>query len=435
MPSRLRARLSAPVDAASLGALRALFGALMLAGVVRFAARGWIDSLYLRPTRFFPFVGFAWVRPLPPGWMYALFALMGAAALGLCLGWRTRASALTFALAFTYVELIDKTNYLNHYYLVSLLAFLLAALPSGAALSLDARRDPRPAVVPAWTVWLLRAQLGLVYFFAGVAKLNPDWLLRAEPVRTWLLARADLPLLGSLFRYRATAFAFSYAGAAFDLGVAFALCHRRARPWAYAAVVAFHLVTGALFRIGIFPWVMIACTTIFFDPAWPRRWVGAVSPAPDVERSSTRRLAPGLPLAAAWLAVQALLPLRFTLYPGEVLWTEQGFRLAWRVMLTEKSGDVEFRVRDLRTGQRWTVLPSEFLTPLQARAMVGVPDMIVQAAGMVRDDFARRGHPGVEVRVDAFASLNGRPARRIVDPDVDLGRARDSFAPKPWIRP
>jgi hypothetical protein len=142
-----------------------------------------------------------------------------------------------------------------------------------------------------------------------------------------------------------------------------------------------------------------------------------------------------LPLAALFLAVQALLPFRHLLYPGDTLWTEQGFRLSWRVMLTEKSGDVEFRVLDPRSGRRWTVQPTEFLTPWQARMMAQTPDMIVQAAGMVRDDFARRGYPGVVVTAEAFASLNGRPARRIVDPAVDLGRERDSLAPKPWITP
>ncbi|MDB4932601.1 MAG: hypothetical protein JWM10_5085 [Myxococcaceae bacterium] len=133
--------------------------------------------------------------------------------------------------------------------------------------------------------------------------------------------------------------------------------------------------------------------------------------------------------------MQLVLPWRHLLYPGDVCWNEQGFRLAWHVMLVEKSGDVEFRVRDPRTGQRWTVSPRDFLTPLQARMMAPVPDMIVQAAGMVRDDFARRGHPGVVVTAEAFASLNGRPARRLVDPRVDLGRERDSLAPKPWITP
>lgn len=429
----LRARLDEPVDIASLAAFRALFGAMMLASVARFAARGWIAELYVAPARHFPYLGFAWVRALPGAGMYAVFALMSAAALGLALGWRTRWSAAAFFALFTYVELIDKALYLNHYYLVSILAAWLVVLPAGGALSLDVRRDPSlaRATTPRWTVWLLRAQLGMVYFFAGVAKLRPDWLLRAEPLHTWLLARADLPLIGPLLRYRATAFAFSYAGALFDLTAAFALCHRRARPYAYAAVVAFHLLTWSLFNIGVFPWVMIVCTTVFFEPSWPRRWVG---PAPAW---ATHATLPSWvkPLVAAHLAVQLLLPQRRLLYPGDATWTEQGFRLAWHVMLVEKSGDVTFRVVEPSTGRQWTVHPEAFLTPLQARTMSTVPDMIAQAAVMVRDDFARRGHPSVAVYADAYASINGRPSRRLVDPAVDLGRVGDSLGPKPWILP
>ncbi len=140
-------------------------------------------------------------------------------------------------------------------------------------------------------------------------------------------------------------------------------------------------------------------------------------------------------VAGVHLAVQLALPQRRLLYPGDALWTEQGFRLAWHVMLVEKTGDVTFRVVEPSTGRRWTVHPEEFLTPLQARMMAPVPDMIAQAAEMVRDDFARRGHPDVAVYADAFVSINGRPSRRIVDPGVDLGREGDSLGPKPWILP
>ncbi|MEZ4408382.1 MAG: HTTM domain-containing protein [Polyangiales bacterium] len=142
----------------------------------------------------------------------------------------------------------------------------------------------------------------------------------------------------------------------------------------------------------------------------------------------------GEALAAAHLAVQLLLPQRRLLYPGDATWTEQGFRLAWHVMLVEKSGDVSFRVVESSTGRRWTVHRG-VLTPMQARTMSTVPDMIAQAATMVRDDFARRGHPSVAVYADAFVSINGRPSRRIVDPSVDLGRVGDSLGPKPWILP
>ena len=45
------------------------------------------------------------------------------------------------------------------------------------------------------------------------------------------------------------------------------------------------------------------------------------------------------------------------------------------------------------------------------------PDLILQLAHHIARDFAADGHPGVEVRADARASLNGRPRR-------DPGRSR-----------
>src|SRR5688500_18895254 len=139
MATELRARLNRPVPALGLAAFRALFGALMFVSVVRFAAKGWIDELLVAPAFHFTYLGFDWLQPLPAPFMHAVFALMGVSALAVCVGAFTRLSALVFFLTFTYAELIDKATYLNHYYFVSLLAFLLIFLPSNTVASVDAR--------------------------------------------------------------------------------------------------------------------------------------------------------------------------------------------------------------------------------------------------------------------------------------------------------
>src|SRR5688572_7008054 len=183
-------RLKAPVDGAGLAAFRVLFGAVLVFSVVRFAAYGWIDELLVAPTYHFTYYGFDWVRPWPGAGMYVHFALMGLAALGILLGAWTRLSAALFFVTFTYVELIDKATYLNHYYFVSLVTLLLVFVPVARVWSLDAwrraRRGLEPEPVQLWCYALLRAQLAIVYFFAGFAKLNSDWLLRGEPMQTWL---------------------------------------------------------------------------------------------------------------------------------------------------------------------------------------------------------------------------------------------------------
>lgn len=434
-------RANAPRDGAGLGAFRALLGALLCLSVARFWAYGWIDEIYLRPKFHFTYFGFGWVRPLPPLAMYAHFGVMALAALCLCVGLASRLSAFVFFLTFTYAELIEKASYLNHYYFVSLVTLLLATMPCGAALSLDAwrrrRRGAAPRVARAWCYGLLRAQLALLYLFAGYAKLNRDWLLAAEPLGTWLALHADVPWIGPVLGSRAAAYFASYAGAAFDLSIPFWLSWRRSRPWAYAVGLVFHVSVWLLFPIGVFSWVMIVSTTIFFDPGWPRRWLRLPPQGPAAAASGAQgRLRRGsFGVAGAYLLLQILIPLRFVLYPGDVNWHEQGFRFAWRVMLVEKAGQVEFTVLSGADDRRYVVYPRELLTPLQYKMMSTQPDMIQQFARHVRQTFEAQDHERVRVYADAWASLNGRPRQRLIDPTVDLASEPWSLWPKRWIVP
>src|SRR5262249_9978442 len=156
------------------------------------------------------------------------------------------------------------------------------------------------AAVPAWTVWLLRFQLGVVYVFGAVAKLNPDWLLHAQPLRIWLGANADLPIIGYWVEQPWLAYACAYAGLLFAACVVPVLVGRRTRSAAFAAVIAFHVLTALLFPIGMFPWIMMALTPVFFDPSWPRRcWPARDDqPTPILGRELTLRRRWGVALLA-----------------------------------------------------------------------------------------------------------------------------------------
>src|SRR5262249_14954286 len=113
-------------------------------------------------------------------------------------------------------------------------------------------------------------QIGLVYTCAGLAKAQPDWLLHAQPLRIWLNARTELPVLGQLFAQPWAAPAMSWAGFLFDATIAGWLLLRRTRPWAFCAVIAFHVLTRTLFPIGMFPVIMVLGALVFFEPDWPR---------------------------------------------------------------------------------------------------------------------------------------------------------------------
>lgn len=452
MIERIRQRLFEGVDPASLVVFRVVYGVMAAVSAARFFWYGWVDRFFYRRQVFFHFPGFEWVQPLPYPGMHVLFAALVVAGLGVAVGAYYRLCLGIFVAGFTYVGLIDTTNYLNHYWFFRFVGFLMLFMPLAAAGSVDAARREEEGrdlseAAPAWPVWTLRLQLGLVYFFAGVAKLQWDWLVRGQPLEIWLAARTHLPVVGPYLAADWLPHAMAVGGALFDLTIAFFLFSRRARPYAYAAVVGFHTATGLLFNIGMFPVIMIALTPIFFSPDWPRRvfpagwleWCGLGKGSPgDVSEAAVptggarrrRWIFAGL---AVWFAVQIAVPLRHFAYPGDVSWTQEGFRFAWRVKIAERGGSLTFRVRNPETGDREVVHPSRYLTRRQTELASAEPTKILQLAHHIASDFRERGWKDIEVRADAFVSLNGRRARRIVDPEVDLADRPRTLAPKSWI--
>ncbi len=429
-----------PVSADSVAAFRIGYGLLVAYSSVRFLAKGWVDALYLEPQHHLTYRWFDWVQPLPAPFMQLHVVALAILGVGIAAGYRHRLATALFLIGFSYTELLEASLYLNHYWFITLTGFLLLLLPVHHHWSLDAAagRVSSHRYVAAGVVWALRAQLAVVYCFAGVAKLNPDWLLRAQPMRLWLADRTHLPLIGPLLDEPVVAYLASWAGAAFDCSIVAWLLWRKTRPYAYMVLVLFHLATAALFQIGIFPWVMICCSLIFFQPSWPRRLAGArqvvsrsTSRRWEVTRPATSRLA--VALLAVLALVQLVLPLRHYAIAGNVRWTEEGYYFAWRVMLTEKAGHVDYQVTDPATGYSWTVDPQLVLTDWQVTHAATRPDLIQTTAYLISDYYRRHGIPAVQVRADAWTSINGYPARPLVDPTIDLVAYRRGQLPAGWI--
>jgi len=573
----------AGVDIASLSAFRILFGLLMAAAMVRFISKGWVRQLYVEPSFHFSYPGFAWVQPWPSFWMHAHFVALAALALGVACGFFYRTCITLFFLGFTYVELIDQTAYLNHYYFISLISGLMIFLPANRAWSIDALRKPeiRLETAPAWTLNLLRFQVAVVYFFAGLAKINADWLLHAQPLRIWLPARSDLMFFGPWLNEVWIAYAASWFGAIFDLSIVFFLLNKRTRRPAYAFVVLFHVATWLLFNIGMFPWIMIVSATLLFADDWPRVWLArfrslasrrfkpswlanrqkpkpcneknirdplsrgerspnhaldesldgelissagdflaghepasgartflSASPTP-VTRGADRNvrapihgqlagapvcdrlLTPANPKAVRkpalrfmprecdlfhsiasnknragieppthafirplceggefswhrqphfrgmltlWLVglyviVQLALPLRSYFFSEPPAWTGAGFNCAWRVMLVEKSGYAEFRAFDPATGLRWKLPAREYLTRRQEMMMAQDPYLVRAMARRMAADLRECGYPHIRIQADSFATLNGRPSQRLINPEFNLAGAGHAWVP------
>ena len=431
-----------PVSIAPLVTFRITFGLLMFFSTLRFWWRGWVDSVYISPSFHFTYWGFEWVHPFGKTGMYIVFTIIALSALLITIGLAYRVAAILFFISFTYVELIDVTTYLNHYYFVSLVAFLMIWLPANRLYSMDVLLRPqlRRTYVPAWTVGILRFQVGIVYFFAGLAKLNTDWLINAEPMKTWLPAKSHIPVVGQWMYKEWVAYLFSWFGALYDLFIVFFLLNRRTRPWAYCLVLIFHIATAIFFPgIGMFPYVMIVSSLIFFSGSFHQTLLSRLSGnkhALTLSAGYTPIYKKGLyAMLLVYIFFQCLIPLRYLLYPGHLFWSEEGYRFSWRVMLMEKAGAAYFTVRDKSGNQFYEVNNAEFLTPLQEKMMSTQPDMILKYAHYLARTYIKRGIDQPRVCGEVYVTLNGAGSRLFIDSSVNLAAEPLSWKHYNWILP
>lgn len=442
--ARLLAELARPVDGASAAFWRIAFGLVMAIDLLFYLFDGRLERLYLEPAISFKYPFFAWVKVASPGMMYAAVWLGLAAALALAVGFFYRVASTILFFLLVYLFLLEVTAHNNHNYLFCLLAYLCIFMPLNRVAAVDARRsDDRH--LSAWVVWLLRFQIGVPYFFGGIAKLNYDWLVRAQPMAQWL--RTD-NLGGTLklqvFQESWFAYAISWSGAAFDLLIVPALLWRRSRPWAFVLLLVFNLANSQIFDIGVFPWAMILLSTIFFEPDWPRR-LGLIpaGPPPGHAGAKPKKAAAPRPLAAAtrwalgaWVLWQLAMPLRHFLYPGVVDWTEEGHRYSWRMKIRDKQGEIHFVLVQKDSNQVIKLDNAEaLLTQRQQRYLSQDPELIRQFAHFVADGLRAKGYQNFEIRAITRFSLNERPAQALVDPEVDLTAQSESVWPKRWIVP
>lgn len=443
----LSSYLNEKTEAAPLAVFRILFGLMMFASITRFWCNGWIEKFYLAPKFFFPYYGFDFIKPIGTA-TYGVFAICAISAILVMIGYQYRLAIISFFLSFTYIELMDKTTYLNHYYFVSILSFLLIMLPANAYYSFDAKLNPAISFqkIPRWTVDSIKLLLGIVYFYAGLAKLNSDWLLHAMPLKIWLPSNHHLPVIGALLSTKWAAYVFSWMGAFYDLTIPFLLFYRKTRVLAFFAVIGFHVLTSILFPIGMFPYIMILSTLIFFSGDFHHKslkWLSAIVNI-KINRFDNGRtlnlknsLSNNLKMSGLVLffALQLLFPFRYMLYPGELFWTEEGYRFSWRVMLMEKTGYTTFKIVNAKTGSMFYVDNTDFLSTQQEKQMSTQPDFMVNYANYLAQHFISQGHENIQVFADSYVSLNGRGSRRYIDPNVDLTKEKDSFQHKTWILP
>ena len=445
---KLKKLLNQKTESSTLAFFRMGFGLIMCYSIIRFWNKGWIELLYLDPNFHFSYYGFDWIKPIGQ-YTYLIFIACFISSLFVMVGYKYRISIITFFLSFTYIELMDKTTYLNHYYFISIISFIMILLPAHVNFSLDSIINKKHyKYVSSWTVNSLKLLIVIVYIYAGLAKINADWLLEAMPLKLWLTSKYDLPIIGNTLMQKSWVhYGMSWGGMLYDLSIPFLLIYQRTRVLAFFLVIFFHVFTMVLFPIGMFPHIMIFSSMIFFSSKFHNKIIEYIrfifsKIIPFINNYNTtenkyfevfkEKLVVGT--LSVFFVIQLTFPFRHNLYPGELFWHEQGYRFSWRVMLIEKIGYTNFRIFDPISKSSFMIDSSEHLSPLQLKQMSFQPDFILEFAHYLGDKYSTKNKK-VEVYADSYVALNGRDSQKFIDPNVNLYLEKESFKNKTWILP
>jgi hypothetical protein len=373
-----------------------------------------------------------WLQPLPGNGMYWYFGAMAVCGVLVMIGYKYRVAMATYALLWSGIYFMQKTSYNNHYYLLMLLSWMMVLFPANAYASVDAKLNPeiKSNVMPAWCRWAVILQLAIVYTYAAVAKLYPEWL--NGTFTGGILNKAARHYHVAFFREKWFHIFIAYMGIAFDLLIVPALLWKKSRPFAFAAAFIFHLFNSSTLHIGIFPYLALALF-VFLIPAdkiskllFPKKNLLAV-------KTNDKPQQWWLYVFVPYFIFQILMPLRHHVIKGNVIWTEEGHRLSWRMMLRKRRGYAQFTVKDKQTGKSWVYDTGDVLTPVQQRNMQTKPDMLWQMAQYIKQEYHEKGMD-VAVYITAKTRINNGIPYLLIDPKIDMATAEwNYFWHNDWI--
>ena len=435
------------IDNSQIVVFRIFFGLLMVADCWGAIATGWVKETFVDPTFTFTFIGFEWTQFLVGDSMYYVYGFLGFLGVLITLGAFYRISTVLFALGWSLVYFMQKEHYNNHYYLVMLIAWFMVFIPANRYKAVDVWLWPkiRSDYTYHWTRLIFIIQLFIVYTFAAIVKLYPGWMngdflmIRYRGTAHWVDQNIGWEPLTEFMYSREFAKMMSYLGFGFDLLIVPLLLWKRTRIFAVIAALAFHLINSVTLQIGIFPYFALAMAVFFFPPeavrnAFFRKKTTYLASSYEFQPRNTNQVVVTWVLAI-YFSWQIYLPLRHWTIPGDVLWTEEGHRLSWRMMLRTKSATTHFYYVDKESGQRALVNQNEYLTPLQKSRVATHPDMIWQFAQYLKKDFEKKGKE-VEIYVQSQLSVNGGPYFDYIDSEVDLADVKWSyFGHQSWLLP
>lgn len=425
------------IDNIGLVLFRAVFGLLITVEAFGAIATGWLRRTLVDPAFTFNFIGFDFLQHLQGPGMYYYFLLMGIFGIFVMLGYQYRISMVAYALMWTCVYLMQKSSYNNHYYLMMLLCWIMALLPAHRWFSLDAKLNPeiKSPSMPRWVLLILILQVWIVYTFASIAKIYPDWLDASMPALL-MAGRKDYWLIGDFLQLEWVHWAIAYTGIFFDLLIVPLMLWKRTRLFAFVISIFFHLFNSIVFQIGIFPYMSIAFALFFFSPETLRkRFLPQKKLYTKGEIIVPSYKKPLIAVLTIYFAFQMGLPLRHWFFKDDVLWTEEGHRLSWRMMLRSKSGSLTVWVEDKATGKKEIYNYREMLSENQQGSVATKPDIMWQLAQKIEAREAEKGND-VAVYMESQVRVNGGYYYPFTDPTVDLAAEEwHIFKHSGWILP
>ncbi len=266
-------KLFSAIDDLPISLFRVFFGLFVVIQFFGIYTPDYIDGHYIQPKIFFPFELFDILHlpVLPESLMYLLFLFVGISGICIAVGIFYKAALLVFLTGFGYIFLLETSYFNNHYYLMLLLGFLLLFTNDRQSLSFDKIFRPgKNTAAQYWQLFLLRAQISVVYFYAGVAKIYPDWL-NGTILQDMIQGRRPiekleaLPLFSEIIHNPSFQHFITYGSMLFDLTIWIFLWSRKTRPAALVLCILFHLLNQYLFTIGIFHLFMISALILFVD--------------------------------------------------------------------------------------------------------------------------------------------------------------------------
>ncbi len=418
-----------------------------------FIATDFVQDHIIEPIIHFPYHFFQFVVPLPTPIMHILMWVMLAASAMIAIGFLYRYAVGLFLMSFTYLWLIDKGFFNNHYYLITLLSILLLLVRGDAwgvlwrRMSNKYNKKKSINYIPNWQVFILRAQIFIVFFIAGIHKLNPYWLIHFQPMDYILNAKADISSLEFL-RSTAVAAFFSYGGLIVDISVGFLLWWKRTRILGIVMLIGFNFLNFWLFwnigEIGIFPLLLLSTIILFLEPETPAHWFGEKSAVRNPQPSQAPSTKSQIPNSKSqslitafiviYLTFQFFFPFRHLLYPGHVDWTGEGQRFAWRMKIMLKEADINFFIKD-NNDNKYPVPVNKMLSPKQYNNLIYYPDLIPPVAQALKKEALKQGITSPQVVADFNVKFMGvHPSKPLVSPDTDLSRVRNHpFLHSKWI--